>query len=376
MALGMAIERDNEPLVKIKVIGVGGGGGNAVNHMVDSGVSGVEFVSINTDAIALNSSRADYKVTIGAKLTSGRGAGGDPDVGRKAAEESREQVSDILKDAQIVFVTAGMGGGTGTGAAPIVASIAKEMGILTVGIVTKPFLFERERRMKQAELGITELRQNVDALVVIPNERLKLLTKQKLSMKAAFAASNDVLRQGVQSICDLINIEGYINLDFADITSVMEDAGYAHMGIGYGQGENKVEDAVKMAVSSPLLETSIKGANGVIMNITANSETDLDEIEQASSTISQYAGEGANIIWGVAFDDDMDKDMIKLTVIATGFEELAPFMDEPIAVKADAKKDAEKTATATTENKPASSQSPAIDDAMADIFAIFNKNKI
>ncbi|MBQ4100777.1 MAG: cell division protein FtsZ [Oscillospiraceae bacterium] len=375
MALGMAIEKDNEPLVRIKVIGVGGGGGNAVNHMVDSGVKGVDFVAVNTDAMVLGTSRADAKIIIGEKLTSGRGAGGNPEVGKKSAEESKDKIADMLEGAQMVFVTAGMGGGTGTGAAPVVASIAKEMGILTVGVVTKPFLFEREKKMKQAELGIAELKQYVDALVVIPNERLKLISKQKLSIKSAFAASNDVLRQGIQSVSDLITIEGYINLDFADVVSVLSNAGYAHMGIGHGKGENMVEDAVKMAVSSPLIETSIKGAKGVLVNITVSPEADLVDVDQAATIISEHAASEANIISGIVLDENMEDNEIRVTVIAAGFDELAStteeVLDTAIPFKANKPKEEVKSAPITADK-----ESSSADNDYNDIIKIFKKNNI
>ena len=268
MAFGLDTGPDN--VVTIKVIGVGGGGNNVVNRMVKSGTKGVDFIAVNTDKQALAISSATFKIQIGEKLTGGQGAGSDPEVGRKSAEESRSAVSKALEDADMVFITAGMGGGTGTGAAPIVADIAKEMGILTVGVVTKPFNFEGRRRMMQAEKGIEELRTRVDSLVIIPNERLKFATDQKITFANAFEIADDVLRQAVQSISDLIKNTGFINLDFADVTAVMQNAGMAHMGVGRAGGKNKAEDAAKMAISSPLLETSINGAKGVLVNVTGS----------------------------------------------------------------------------------------------------------
>ncbi len=320
MPMNFSMENDFEKVVSIKVVGVGGGGGNAVNRMVEAGVKSVEFISVNTDQQALISSRATQKIPIGDKLTKGRGAGGCPEKGQRAAEESREEIAASLKGAQMAFITAGMGGGTGTGAAPVVAEIAREQGILTVGIVTKPFKFEGAQRMKQAEMGITALKENVDALVVIPNERLKTMSEHKITLANAFAAADDVLRKGVQSVSDLINITGFINLDFADVYSIMKDAGYAHMGIGRAEGKDKAEAAAKMAIESPLLETSIKGAKGVIINITASSDIGLDEIDTATTMIQSAAHPEANIIWGVAFDESF-KDEMQVTVIATGFEE-------------------------------------------------------
>ncbi|WRS28968.1 cell division protein FtsZ [Oscillospiraceae bacterium MB08-C2-2] len=315
------MDNDTEKVVSIKVIGVGGGGGNAVNRMIESGLKSVEFISVNTDNQALQFSRANHRLNIGEKLTKGKGAGGLPERGQKAAEENREEIAAALKDADMVFITAGMGGGTGTGAAPIVAEIAHEMGILTVGIVTKPFVFEGKRRMEQAEAGVFALKESVDALLVIPNERLKLISDQKITLKNAFSAADDVLKQGVQSISDLINIPGVVNLDFADVTSVMKDAGYAHMGVGRAQGKDKAQVAASQAISSPLLETSIQGARGVIINITASPDIDLEDIDMASSMIHSQAHPDVNLIWGAAFDEKMQDEMV-VTVIATGFDEV------------------------------------------------------
>lgn len=319
MPINFEIDNDNEKVVAIKVIGVGGGGGNAVNRMVNSQIKSVEFLTVNTDRQALTRAKTTQKIQIGDKLTRGTGAGGRPEVGKKSAEESRDEIAAALQGTQMVFITAGMGGGTGTGAAPVIAQIAREMGILTVGIVTKPFAFEGKRRMEQAELGIADLRQNVDSLVVIPNERLKLISEQKITLANAFQAADNVLLQGVQSISDLINIPGLVNLDFADVTSVMKDGGLAHMGVGSAQGKDKAEAAAKMAISSPLLETTIDGASGVIINITSSPDIGLDEIETASSMISNAAHPDATIIWGAAFDENLQDEM-KITVVATGFD--------------------------------------------------------
>lgn len=317
--MNFVLENDAEKAVNIKVIGVGGGGGNAVNRMISSGMESVEFVTINTDKQVLFHAKSAHKIQIGEKLTKGRGAGGDPEKGQRAAEESREEIEAALRGTQMVFITAGMGGGTGTGAAPVVAEIARELGILTIGIVTKPFEFEGKRRMAQAEAGVAELSKQVDSLVVIPNERLKLIPDTKITLANAFLAADDVLRQGVQSISDLINVPGLVNLDFADVTTVMQNAGYAHMGVGHAQGKDKAEAAANMAISSPLLETSINGAKGVIINITASSDIGLDEVDLASSMIAKAAHPDANIIWGAAFDDSFE-DEIQITVIATGFD--------------------------------------------------------
>ena len=319
MQMNFGIDNDADKIVCIKVVGVGGSGGNAVNRMIDSNMESVEFISINTDSQALNFSKATYKLHIGGKQTKGKGAGGFPDRGQKAAEENREEIAAALKDADMVFIAAGMGGGTGTGAAPIVAEIAHEMGILTVGIVTKPFAFEGRRRMEQAELGVCALRESVDALLVIPNERLKLISEQKITLKNAFSAADDVLRQGVQSISDLINVPGIVNLDFADVTAIMKDAGYAHMGVGRAQGKDKAQIAANQAIASPLLETSIKGARGVIINITASEDVDLDDVDFAASMIHSQAHPDVNLIWGAALDSSLQDEMV-VTVIATGFD--------------------------------------------------------
>ena len=317
----MAFEIDNdfESAVQIKVIGVGGGGGNAVNRMITQGVLGAEFIAVNTDKQVLVHSKATHKIQIGEKSTHGQGAGGKPEVGAKAAEESRDAISDALKGTDMVFITAGMGGGTGTGAAPVIASVAKEMGCLTIGVVTKPFKFEGRRRMVQAQDGISKLAEHVDSLIVIPNDRLRALDERKKTIAEAFAEADEVLLQGVKSISELIKIPGFINLDFADVTSVMKDAGYAHMGVGRAKGKDKAECSANAAVSSPLLETSIAGAKGVIISITASDDVDLEDVENAAEIITNKAHEEANITWGIAFDPDLDDEMV-ITVIATGFD--------------------------------------------------------
>ncbi len=315
----MLDEEMEENITTLKVVGVGGGGGNAVNRMVSKGVQSVEFLAMNTDAQALANNQATYKAQLGSKLTKGRGAGADPEKGAAAAEESRDEISNALKGAQMVFITAGMGGGTGTGAAPIVAQVARDLGILTVGIVTKPFAFEGKRKVDLATQGISKLLEQVDSLIVIPNERLKLISLEPITLKNAFEAADDVLRQGVESISELINVPAFMNLDFADVSAVMRNAGYAHMGVGVAKGAGKAETAAKAAVSSPLLETSIEGAHGVIINITASPDIGLDEVETAAALVTSNAHPDANIIWGVAFDDSMT-DEIRVTLVATGFD--------------------------------------------------------
>ena len=313
----LQVADEQATVVQIKVVGVGGGGGNAINRMVDAGVKGVEFIAINTDKAALLKSKANQKIQIGDKTTSGMGAGGNPDNGRAAAEESRDEIAASIKDADMIFITAGMGGGTGTGAAPIVAAVAKELGVLTVGIVTKPFAFEGKKRMNQAESGIAALREHVDSLVVIPNERLKFVSEQKITFKNAFDIADDVLRQGVQSISELINVTALVNLDFADVCSIMSDAGYAHMGVGIATGRDKAEQAARAAINSPLIETSMDNARGVIISITGSADIGLEEVEIASSIISDMAHPDATIIWGAQLDDKLE-DTIRVTVVATG----------------------------------------------------------
>ena len=376
MAFGL--DTGPESVVTIKVIGVGGGGSNVVNRMVRSGVQGVDFIAVNTDKQALTTSSATYKIQIGEKLTGGQGAGSNPDVGRKSAEESRGQIAKALEDADMVFITAGMGGGTGTGAAPIVADIAKEAGPLTVGVVTKPFAFEGRRRMIQAEAGIEELRSKVDSLVIIPNERLKFATDQKITFQNAFEIADDVLRQAVQSISDLIKNTGFINLDFADVTAVMKDAGMAHMGVGRAAGKNKAEEAAKMAISSPLLETSINGAHGVLVNVTGSMDIGLEEVETAANLVQQAAHPDALIIFGAAFDEELE-DEIRVTVISTGFEEGAGGMpSNPFS----AGREAAAKAAAPAGAKAAGGERPVLEplseepeqDPFEDIFKIFNRD--
>ena len=304
--------------VNIKVIGVGGGGNNAVNRMISTNIRGVEFIAVNTDSMALDTSCAAKKLVIGDKITHGKGAGANPEVGKRSAEESIETVRDALQGADMVFITAGMGGGTGTGAAPVIAKASKEMGILTVGIVTKPFSFEGKRRYAQAEVGIAELSKYVDSLIVIPNERLKQVEDTHITLANAFEIADDVLRRGVQSVSELINVPGFINLDFADVTSIMKNAGYAHMGVGAAKGADKAQVAAMQAISSPLLETNITGATGVLVSITASEDIQLDEIDAASNMIYEEAHPDANIIWGAAFDPSLQDEM-RVTVIATGF---------------------------------------------------------
>jgi len=310
---------DLEQFAQIKVIGVGGGGNNAVNRMITAGLRGVEFYSINTDKQALFLSKSNTKIQIGDKLTKGLGAGANPEIGEKAANESKDEIAQAIKGADMVFVTAGMGGGTGTGAAPVVAQIAKEMGILTVGVVTKPFMFEGRKRMQHAERGIETLKSTVDTLVTIPNDRLLQVAEKKTSIVDAFRIADDVLRQGVQGISDLIAVPGLVNLDFADVKTIMFNTGIAHMGIGRAAGENRAEEAARQAIHSPLLETSIDGARGVLLNITGGADLGLFEVNTAAELVQQSADPDANIIFGAVIDENL-KDEILITVIATGFE--------------------------------------------------------
>ncbi|MDT8718137.1 cell division protein FtsZ [Clostridium sp. 19966] len=310
---------DVQQFAQIKVIGCGGGGNNAVNRMIVEGLKNVEFIAINTDKQALMLSNASQKIQIGDKLTKGLGAGANPEVGQKAAEESKEEISAAIKGADMVFITAGMGGGTGTGAAPVVAEIAKSMGILTVGVVTKPFPFEGRKRMLHAEMGIKNLKDRVDTLVTIPNERLLSMVDKKTTLIDSFKMADDVLRQGVQGISDLITIPGLVNLDFADVRTVMINKGLAHMGVGNASGDNRAQEAAKQAISSPLLETSINGATGVLLNLTGGADLGLLELNEAAEIVQQAADPDANIIFGAVIDENL-KDEIRITVIATGFE--------------------------------------------------------
>ncbi len=312
------IELDNDDVV-IKVVGIGGGGNNAVNRMISEGVKGIEFISVNTDKQALVSSMAHRQIQIGEKLTRGLGAGAKPEVGKEAAKESRTQIINELEGTDIVFVTAGMGGGTGTGAAPIVASIAKELGILTIGVVTKPFAFEGRVRMKNAEEGIKNLHESVDTLITVPNDKLLQIVQQNTSMMDAFSMADSVLKQGIQSISDLIKMPGLINLDFADVSSIMKDKGLAYIGIGSASGENRALEAAKQAIQSPLLETAISGAKGILLNIASGGDLTLFEVSDASSLVTELCDPEANIIFGTSVRDDLD-DNVMLTVIATDFE--------------------------------------------------------
>ena len=363
--MGFEMSNEYDLVTQIKVVGVGGGGGNAVNRMVESNVQGVEFIAVNTDKQVLINSKATTKIQIGEKVTSGQGAGAKPEVGKKAAEESLESINEVLAGTDMVFITAGMGGGTGTGAAPVIAQLAKDKGILTVGIVTKPFEFEGRRRMTQAEAGIAELAQHVDSLIVIPNERLKLVSEQKITFLNAFSIADDVLRQGVKSIAELIKVPGIINLDFADVTSVMKDAGHAHMGVGRASGKDKAEKAATDAISSPLLETTIQGAKGVIILISACADITLDDVDVAATIVKDAADIDANIIFGASVDPALDDEMI-VTVIATGFGKDGNVNTPPAA---EAKKTEE-----PVEKAPEADTSNSVDESLMDIFNIF-KNK-
>ena len=384
--MGFEFEQGLDNVVNIKVIGVGGGGGNAVNRMVENGVQGVEFVSINTDMQALNYSQATTKIQIGEKLTKGQGAGANPEIGRKAAEESKDQIAAALANTNMVFITAGMGGGTGTGAAPVVAQIARELGILTVGVVTRPFAFEGKKRLEQALAGIDELNKNVDSLVIIPNERLKYVSEQKITFKNAFEIADGVLRQAVANISELITVPGFINLDFADVTSVMKDAGYAHIGTGRAAGKDKAAEAARMAISSPLLETSIDMAHGVIVSVIGSDDIGLDEVETAATMVQQAAHPDAHIIFGAFIDDTMD-DEIRVVVIATGFDNIpnSAKMDmdgsglQRKAAPAQTGSGLFSNASAEAEQKPAakpqSSSDVGSDDAAFDVLMrIFDKD--
>ena len=314
------VDMQQDELAKIKVIGIGGGGNNAVERMIASDVKGIEFVVMNTDRQILTNSKAQSKLQIGTKLTRGLGAGVDPEIGQKSAEESKNEISELLEGSDMVFITAGMGGGTGTGAAPIVAEVAKDMGILTVGVVTKPFLFEGMKRKKQAEAGIESLKGKVDTLVIIPNDRLLEIAEKRTTMVEAFSMADDVLKQGIQGISDLIAVPNLINLDFADVKSIMANQGVAHMGIGRAGGENRAADAAKAAIKSPLLETSIDGAQAVLINITGGRELGLFEVNEAADLIREAVDTEANIIFGAGIDEGL-KDDVKITVIATGFDD-------------------------------------------------------
>lgn len=364
------IDTDDSKVVQIKVVGVGGGGGNAVNRMVHCNIQDVEFVAINSDKPALSTSTATHKILIGEKVTKGMGAGAKPEVGAKAAEESKEAITDVLTGSDMVFITAGMGGGTGTGAAPYVAKIAKDMGILTVGVVTTPFAFEGRRRMDQANKGIDELAKNVDSIMVIPNERLKEVTNEKITLLNAFEIANDVLRQGVQSISDLVNATGLVNSDFADVTEIMKDAGFAHMGVGRAKGKDKAETAAKQAISSPLLNTSIEGAHGILLNITASTDIGLEEITVASQIVTDAVHPDCEIIWGANFDENLEDEMI-ITVIATRFGENGP--NHQIKSVTANSEVAPPQPNAAVTSAPVSSFNDNDDDAFTDIVNFFKK---
>ena len=352
----------------IKVIGVGGAGNNAVNRMIDAGIKGVDFIAVNTDRQALQTSKAKKKIQIGEKITRGLGAGANPDIGAQSAEESKAEVAEVLRGADMVFVTAGMGGGTGTGAAPIVAGAAKEMGILTIGVVTKPFTFEGKKRLSQAERGIESLKGKVDTLVVIPNDKLLQIIDRKTSIIEAFKMADDILRQGVQGISDLIAIPGLVNLDFADVKTIMLNQGMAHMGVGTASGENRAEDAAKEAIQSPLLETSIEGAKGVIINITGGEDLGLHEVNTAAELVQRSVDPEANIIFGTVTDNSMS-DEIKITVIATGFDKPEPSISS-IGVDNIVSKTWEKKINSIPSSSETSSSSNDLD-----IPAFLRKNK-
>lgn len=360
---GFVLDNENdmfEPDVNIKVVGVGGGGGNALNCMVVAGIKDVDYIAVNTDAKALHSSKASHKVQIGEKLTRGRGAGNKPDVGERSAQENKDEIAAALKGAQMVFIAAGMGGGTGTGAAPVVAEIAQELDILTVAVVTKPFNFEQKAKMIQAEKGIEELKKHVDSLIVIPNERLLVGSEKPLTMKESFAMADDILKTGVKSIAELITVEGMINLDFADVETTMKNAGYAHMAIGHGSGKDKAQEAANAVITSPLLETSISGATRLLVNIVMSEDVLASDVDMATKLISEAADPNVSMIFGTSFDETL-QDEINITVIAAGFVG----MDNPDAVSEEAAPAEQPTAA------PEQKASSAIDDYSA-LFQIFN----
>ncbi|WNF35545.1 cell division protein FtsZ [Bacillaceae bacterium IKA-2] len=371
-------EMDMDQLARIKVIGVGGGGSNAVNRMIENGLQGVEFIAVNTDAQALHLSKAEHKLQLGGKLTRGLGAGANPDVGKKAAEESREQLEGLLAGADMVFITAGMGGGTGTGAAPVIAEIAREIGALTVGVVTRPFTFEGRKRSSQAAGGIASLKEKVDTLIVIPNDRLLEIVDKNTPMLEAFREADNVLRQGVQGISDLIAVPGLINLDFADVKTIMSDKGSALMGIGVATGENRATEAAKKAISSPLLETSIVGAQGVLMNITGGSNLSLYEVHEAAEIVSGASDQEVNMIFGSVINENL-KDEIIVTVIATGFddeENVAPSKPQrsgkPVAGK---KQSTQQDETVFVERQPQPQQQESVDTLDIPTFLRNRRNR-
>lgn len=367
-----------EPDVNIKVIGVGGGGGNALNCMVASGVQDIEYIAINTDAKALNNSKATTRIQIGAKLTKGRGAGNKPAIGQQSAEENKEEIEAALKGADMVFITAGMGGGTGTGAAPVVAKIAQEAGILTVAVVTKPFAFEREQKMAQAEKGIMELKKYVDSLIVIPNEKLLEGMDKPLTMRESFALADDILKTGVKSISDLIVEEGYINLDFADVSTIMKGAGYAHLAIGHGSGKDKAKEAANAVIASPLLETSIAGAKRLLINITMSEDILSSDVDNATKMITDKAADNVEFIFGTAFKEDMQDEMT-ITVIAAGFDEEtgdSEEVEEPAAEEAAAPEEPEVQPQPQPQQTQAAAnggKKPADPDDLMAIFEILDR---
>lgn len=364
----LEFEMEQNNFASIKVIGVGGAGTNAVNCMVEAGLQGVDFIAINTDKQALALSQATTKVQIGDKLTKGLGAGANPEVGQKAAEENREEISKLVKGSDLVFITCGMGGGTGTGAAPVIAEIAREMGILTIGVVSKPFLFEGKPRMRNAESGIDRLKAHVDTLVVVPNDRLLSVVTKSTSMRDAFRIADDTLRQGIQGISDLIAVPSLINLDFADVRTVMEARGLAHMGIGIGKGENRMVDAAKQAISSPMLETSIDGARAVLINITGGPDTSIIDINEAAMIITGEADPEANIIFGAGIDENL-ADEVRITVIATGFE--VPVDKEEPKVE----KQEEPAPAPQEEEEPPKPRARLLSDDEAEVPPIFDRRQ-
>jgi cell division protein FtsZ len=375
----LEFDTNMEELAKIKVIGVGGGGNNAVNRMIEDGVEGVEFIAVNTDAQALNLSKAELKIQIGTKLTRGLGAGANPEVGKKAAEESKEQLEEVLSGADMIFVTAGMGGGTGTGAAPVIAQIAKELGTLTVGVVTRPFSFEGKRRANQAASGIETLKSNVDTLITIPNDRLLEIVDKNTPMLEAFREADNILRQGVQGISDLIAKPGLINVDFADVKTIMYDKGSALMGIGIATGETRATEAAKKAISSPLLETSIDGAHGILMNITGGSNLSLYEVQEAADLVTNAADEEVNVIFGSVINENLN-DEIVVTVIATGFVDSEQKPKEPKRTPRPQVAERQHAATRASEEniprEPSSNSRPKIDEDELDIPTFLrNRNR-
>ncbi|MCD7845417.1 MAG: cell division protein FtsZ [Oscillospiraceae bacterium] len=382
MATVHSLETGPENVVTLKVVGIGGAGGNVVNRMVSSGTNGVEFIAVNTDKQALAMSTADQKIQIGEKLTHGQGAGSDPTVGEKAAEESRNEIAKCLEGTDMLFITAGMGGGTGTGAGPVVADIAREAGILTVGVVTKPFGFEGKKRMTQAMGGIDELLGRVDSLLVIPNDRLKYATDQKVTFANAFEIADEVLHEAVTSISGLIKNTGFINLDFADVCTIMRGAGFAHMGVGHAVGKGKAEDAAQMAISSPLMETSINGARGVLINITGSEDMGLEDVETAANLVQAAAHPEANIIFGASFDNSME-DEIRVIVIATGFDEdsqtarAVATNGAPAAAPVEDRKENlfSQTNEMASETKKAPEPDPEEEEPSYTLFKIYNTKK-